>query len=317
MLAYAEFLKEWNNDSPFVEARTSGSTGAPKRILLQKTDMLVSARATNAFFGINSGSVLAIPLSCDYIAGKMMAVRAMEADCSLWVIPPKNDFNLDELASCRDWHIDLISVVPSQVDCLIRHPEWAARIGAIIVGGSALSRTRSEAVKSAGYNAFVSYGMTETCSHVALSKAGEPFQAMPGITFSVDSRNCLVIDVPKMSIRKIVTNDVVSLLDSHTFIWRGRYDNVINSGGIKIFPESLEKEISKFLEVDFYIVGIPDEKWGEAVQMVVEADENSRTAIEEALKNEIDHKFLPKSLHFVRMLERTNNGKLLRKAYYQ
>ncbi|MDD6668520.1 MAG: AMP-dependent synthetase, partial [Bacteroidales bacterium] len=71
-----EFLAEWRNGDAFVTAHTSGSTGTPKAIRLLKADMLASARATNARFGIGAHSRLLLCLSPDYIAGKMMIVRA-------------------------------------------------------------------------------------------------------------------------------------------------------------------------------------------------------------------------------------------------
>lgn len=310
-MTFEDFKTEWMGESEFIQAHTSGSTGTPKAILLSKSDMSISARATNEYFGVNLDSVLAIPLSCDYIAGKMMAVRAYEAGCRLLVISPSNDFEIGEDK------IDIISVVPSQVDCLLRNQEWASRIGAVLIGGAPLSPAKGEALIKAGYKAYVSYGMTETCSHVALARIGGPYVSMPGVSFSADNRGCLVVKVPKMSIREVVTNDVVELIDEHTFKWLGRYDNVINSGGIKIFPEILEKEISKFVDADFYIVGIPDDKWGQAVQMVVEGDEMMREGIENMLKVHLNHKFLPKNIRFIRILERTSNGKLKRLAYSQ
>lgn len=309
-MTYDEFSKEWADDAPCIHAKTSGSTGEPKDIALLKDDMLASARATNAFFGIDSNSVLAIPLTCDYIAGKMMAVRAYDANCRLLVIPPSNEFEIG------DDHVDLLSIVPSQAECLISHPDWASRVRAVIVGGAALSLDRQDALAKAGYNIYMSYGMTETCSHVALAKIGEPFRAMPGISFEVDPRGCLIVDVPCMTIGRVVTNDIVELIDRYTFRWLGRYDNVINSGGIKIFPERLEAEISRYVDVDYYIVGIPDDKWGQAVQMVVAGDESMRADIENKLKMHLDHRFLPKNIHFVRMLPRTNTGKVKRMPYY-
>jgi len=308
-MTYDDFEKEWNNASPYINAHTSGSTGKPKPITLSKADMLASACATNAFFGINETSELAIPLSCDYIAGKMMAVRSYAAKCRLRVIPPKNVFDIG------DGFVDLLSVVPTQVDCLLAHPQWPSKVGAVIVGGAALDSERLDALARLGYNAYLSYGMTETCSHVALARIGAPYTAMPGVKFEVDDRGCLVVNVPTMTIGRIVTNDIVDLVDAHTFVWKGRYDNVINSGGIKIFPERLEEDISKIVDMDFYIVGIPDPKWGQAVQMVVEGDESSRPQLELILKSFLDHRFLPKSIHFVRMLERTYNGKLKRVPY--
>ena len=77
------FVEEYFNDADYIVAHTSGSTGTPKEIHLQKSDMKVSAANTNRFFGIGPDSVLYLNLSPDYIAGKMMIVRALEANAQL------------------------------------------------------------------------------------------------------------------------------------------------------------------------------------------------------------------------------------------
>ena len=109
------------------------------------------------------------------------------------------------------------------------------------------------------FAAFCTYGMTETCSHVALADALDPqgiYSAMPGISFSIDSRDCLRITAGSMSFGTLQTNDVVELLDNGRFRWLGRADNAINSGGIKIHPEMLERAIPS----DFAIPSISQAK---------------------------------------------------------
>lgn len=256
------FIYQWCDDKPYIEAHTSGSTGKPKCIRLLKSDMRVSAESTNRFFNISRDSRLYCPLSADYIAGKMMIVRALVACASLWMEPPSNDIKLTDCDA-----VDLIAVVPSQVPSLLAHA-GKKHIGNILVGGAQLSHKLAEEISAAKINAYVSYGMTETCSHVALRKVGdgegEVYEGMSDISFAVDDRDCLVIKSDKRSFGELHTNDIVRLVDDRHFEWKGRYDNVINSGGIKVFPEEIEQLIREVIpaDIEFYVTRGEDDKWG-------------------------------------------------------
>ncbi|MCC8115137.1 MAG: AMP-binding protein [Bacteroidales bacterium] len=303
-----EFIREWENEADYVMGHTSGSTGAPKPIKLLKADMRASARATNSFFGIGEDSILALPLSLDYIAGKMMAVRAIEAGARLLVIEPSNRF---------EWpgQCDLLSVVPSQAPWLLEHPDGPRQIKNVIIGGGPLDETVKRRIVNAGYRAYCSYGMTETCSHVALARVAEepkPYEAMPAISFELDARGCLCIQAPNFSFGHLATNDMVELIDDRHFFWKGRIDNVINSGGLKIHPEILEKEISACIAEAFYIIGVPDEYWGQAVGLVVEGTAEKAVEAYEKLRTKLDHRFLPKRVWAVEAIRRTMSAKLIR-----
>ena len=79
----------------------------------------------------------------------------------------------------------------------------------IIIGGGAISEKMKNRIGDMGINAYATYGMTETCSHIALARIGrgnEPYKALPGISFSTDDRGCLVADVPHLSIQRVITN---------------------------------------------------------------------------------------------------------------
>lgn len=308
-----DFLAEWGNTAPFVEARTSGSTGTPKAIRLPKADMRQSARATNAFFVIGPHSVLASPLSFDYIAGKMMAVRACEAGCRLIELPVSNTIILPD----GEQAIDLLPIVPSQLQSLIDKPEYAARIRNVLIGGAAPSADSCDALLAAGYKTYISYGMTETCSHVALADAAErsrTFHAMPGILFDTDSDSRLIIGAPAFSFARLQTNDVVELLSPSTFRWRGRADGAINSGGIKLFPEELEQLYAPALSgQSYYVCAEQHSRWGQSVMLVIEGRDIDTDAIAARLRTIVaDHRRLPKRIAAVAALPRTVNGKIRR-----
>lgn len=313
MASVSEFLNSWNSDSRTIEAQTSGSTGVPKRILLDKSDMRASARATNKYFDINADSVLASPLSVDYIAGKMMAVRAEEAGSRLIELPVSNDIIIPDDVD----RIDLLPIVPSQIESLLRQAHLSAIVRNLLIGGAAPSSEDCHMLTLAGYKAYISYGMTETCSHVALAHADDSrrvFHAMPGITFETDKDDRLIINAPAFSFKRLQTNDIVTLLSPTAMIWRGRADGVINSGGIKLIPEELETLYREFLPgYAFFVKGVEDKTWGQAVALVIEAPNNEADTILGTLRNAIaDHRRVPKSVITVEAIERTSNGKIKR-----
>ena len=302
-------MREWQSESRYIVAHTSGSTGVPKEIRLLKDDMRVSARATNLRFGITQNSVLACPLSVDYIAGKMMVVRALEANCKFIQLPVSNTLEID----CN---VDLLAIVPSQVESLLAIENAADKIKNVIIGGAPLSDALADRLCRAGINAYATYGMTETCSHVALAPItpGERiFKAMPGISFECDDRGCLIINAPSFSFITLITNDIVELVDRNSFKWLGRYDNVINSGGLKISPEVLENEIRRWFSGIFYVTSVVDVKWGEVPVIVFEGEKDEEIGLIEHLRSKINHKYCPAHAFAVERIPRTSNGKIIRK----
>lgn len=317
------FLDEWHRDLPYITAHTSGSTGTPKEIRLLKTDMLASARSTNHRFDITSDSILFSPLSASYIAGKMMIVRALAANCRMVFTTPSNHFF--DRPPIREFILAskpaLIPVVPSQLSAPVDNIEDYAQLlrapANIIIGGASISPSMEEKLLSVGGAFYVTYGMTETCSHVALRRLGQPaYHAMPGISFAQDNRGCLIVKAPEFSFNSLQTNDIADLSDdSLNFVWRGRFDNVINSGGIKIFPEHLEQLLQQSFTHPFFFKGLPDKKWGEAVAMVTTAPPSiSDTEIMAICRKKLPRHSLPTSIIRVDRLPLTSNGKLRRNS---
>ncbi len=307
------FLKEWRSQDQFVEAHTSGSTGAPKTIRLPKCDMIASAEATNRFFGITSDSILACPLSADYIAGKMMIVRAAVAGCRLFMVEPSNNLGdgINRIID-QEGRIDLLPIVPSQCDSVINDVN-VARVGHIIVGGAPIPSAKEDALAKLACEIWATYGMTETCSHVAVRHIGsKEYRAMPGVSFSTESKSLLVIDAPAYSFKRLRTNDVVSLVDSHHFIWLGRADNVVNSGGLKIYPEQVERMLEPYIQVPFYLKGEEDSKWGTRLVMVAQCDPSEVPELLEICRRWLPSHSVPKNIYSVAELPRTSNGKLRR-----
>lgn len=309
-----DFIKEWQSDSPTVIAHTSGSTGKPKEIHLCKADMIASAKMTNAFLGITHSSRLLLCLSPDYIAGKMMIVRALVAGAELVTERPSNNV----LADYDGEPFDLVAVVPSQAVSLVENPSRLKYIKAVIIGGGVVPESLRQRLVALGVNAYSTYGMTETCSHIALQKidaASSPYEVLPPTTVSVDNRGCLVADLPQFSVGKVVTNDIVELLSPTQFCWRGRYDNVINTGGLKVFPEEVEAAIAPIMNTRYYIASRPSDKWGEEVVLILERESiaaNEEAKLLQALKAALPPHQVPKAVICKYPFVETSTGKVKR-----
>lgn len=305
-LAYECFVDEWLDKRDFVVVHTSGSTGKPKLINLLKSDMRRSARAFAMQFGLKPESILASALPISSIATKMAIVRHLEAGCRYVPLPVSNEFEIP----C---FVDVLSIGPSQACQFIRRPELRKQTGTLFIGGAPLHPEMLRSLTDAGYNVCLSYGMTETCSNVALSYGADGiYRANPGISFASDSRGCLVINAPDYSFSGTVTNDVVEIIDSRTFRWLGRYDNVVNSGGIKLYPEEIELMLTDYIASPFYITGRPHPLWGEALAVVVEGNDKDARAAAYALKRFPDGVRRPKSTVAVSRFQKTRTGKVIR-----
>ena len=282
MITLEEFLSEWRNNSPYVEVKTSGSTGEPKRMLVEKQRMRASARITCDFLGLKAGDRALLCMSLDYIAGKMMVVRAIERNLRLIVVEPSGH-PLAKPSPC----FTFAAMVPMQVYNSLQVPEERERLKQIkhlIIGGGAIDEAMAEELKAFPNHVWSTYGMTETLSHIALRRlsgpdASEWYTPFPSVSVSLNEEGCLVIDAPEVCKERLVTNDIAELAtNNHSFRILGRKDNVICSGGIKIQTEEVERMLKAHLRVPYLISKRPDKKFGEVVVLLTEGD------VEEAKK---------------------------------
>lgn len=313
------FLKEWFNPDEYVIGRTSGSTGNPKETRLLKKDMLKSARITNTFFKIGQKTNMLLCLSPSYIAGKMMIVRALAAQANLWVVPPSSS----PLSHFSE-EVDFAAMVPMQVDTTLSTPETTERLNRIrqvIIGGAAISPLLHKKLQYVSSRCFGTYGMTETVSHVGLRhlngpQASDLYFALDKVRFATDDRDCLIIHTPHLHTGKFTTNDIVRLIDEQHFEWLGRYDNVINSGGIKLFPETLEQKLAPYITQRFFITSQPDDYLGEKAVLVIEDspwDEKRCATLKEQIKHVLSPYEVPKNILFQNPFRETYSGKIIRK----
>jgi len=271
------FIKEWISTSDKIKVKTSGTTGTPKEIVFLKSQAIASAKMTCNYFGLNKNTNALMSLSPEYIGGKMMVVRAFVSGMNLILVEP-NSTPLKGL----EGEIDFASMVPLQVYNSLHDEENRKKfisIPNIIIGGAPVSPALEKMLADCSNNVYSTFAMTESLSHIALKKLSgkdkaDYYETLPGIQISIDERSCLVINALMLNENPIVTNDVVEIINPTQFCWLGRYDNVINSGGIKIHPEIIENKLASTITQNrFFISSLPDEKLGRKVIMVIECAE--------------------------------------------
>lgn len=309
------FLTDFFDSNDYISVKTSGSTGKQKVIQLKKEFLKNSALATGRYFNLLENTSALLCLSPDYIAGKMMLVRALILGWQLDVVaaisnPLEN--NLKEY--------DFSAMVPLQ---LFNSLDAVFKIKKLIVGGGVVSNTLQDLIQNVPTKIYATYGMTETITHIAVKRLNHftdsnigklekisqsNFNVLPNVLISKDSRGCLVIIAPKVSEKPVITNDLIDLISDVEFQWLGRFDNIINSGGIKLIPEQIEEKLSKVITNRFFVSAIPDVVLGEKLILIIEGEPYEIPI--EKMYSILDKYQIPKNNYFLAEFIETETRKI-------
>ena len=298
-----EFILNWFNSDSFITVTTSGTTGSPKKIQIDKQAMVFSALSTAEFFELKAGNLVLNCLSTNYIAGKMMLIRSFVLGFEMdFVEPTSNPLKNNTKV------YDFAAMVPLQVENSVNK---LVNVRKLIIGGTKINQNLKNKLLDLPTLVYETYGMTETITHIAVKKISDNyFSVLPNVTISTDDRNCLVIDVPRISNVKIITNDVVNIISNYEFELLGRIDNVINSAGVKLFPEQIEIKLAHIIPTRFFVIGIPDDQYGEQLALVVEGNSIS---FNDGFFNDLLPYEKPKFIYFIPDFLETESGKIKRK----
>ena len=314
MLTLNTFIEEWNSLSKTIMVQTSGSTGAPKHMMVEKARMVASAKMTCQFLGLKPHDTALLCMNLDYIAAKMMVVRALTCGMKLVDVGVGGHPMASPLIANET--IDFAAMVPLQVYNSLQHPQEKEKLMSVhhlLIGGGALDEKLEEELRHFPHAVWSTYGMTETLSHIALRRvngeyASMWYQPLEGIHVSADEEHCLIIDAPALCPQVLYTNDIAEFADDAChFRVLGRKDNVICSGGIKIQAEEVERILRKQIDQPFFITGQKDEKYGEIVVMVTE--EHDMKKMETIFEKTLPKYWRPKKVITVGRLPLTETGK--------
>ncbi len=296
-----DFLLNWLDDFDVLTVETSGSTGKPQSIKLKKEHIINSANNTGNWFNLPKECDALCCLPLNYIAGKMMMIRAIELGWQLDIVKPTAT-PLDVLRKRYDFTAMTNHQVLSSLDNIYKTKK-------VIIGGGPIAANLPELLKNKHTKAYHTYGMTETASHVAIRKIHpvyeEAFSCMENVTVSLDDRGCLVIDAPELASEKLTTNDLAELTGENQFKILGRTDHVINTGGVKVHPQKIEEKLSTQIQNRFFVYGKANQELGQEVALVIEGEKTAELSFDSLDKFET-----PKSVVYVKEFKETRTGKV-------
>lgn len=308
------FLNEWFNASPVITVYTSGSTGTPKELIVRKDQMMQSARLTCEFLNLKEGQSALLCMNLRYIGAMMVVVRSLVAGLNLIVRPASGH----PLADIKE-PLGFVAMVPLQVYNTLQIPEEKERLkqtDILIIGGGAVDEALEAEIKHLPTAVYSTYGMTETLSHIALRRlngtsASEHYYPFSSVKLSLSAENTLIIDAPLVCDGILQTNDIARIYPDGSFMILGRKDNVINSGGIKIQAEEIEKVLRPFIPLPFVITSVPDHRLGQAVTLLI-AGQLDTKEIEDKLQTILEPYYRPRYILTTDCIPQTKNGKISR-----
>ena len=267
------FLKDWRAGKTEFTIHSSGSTGDPKPIILQREWMIWSAQATAQILQPKASDSLLCCLPTDKVGGLMMLVRSEVWQVPITVIEPSANPLLSDVQGT------IISLTPYQLHHVLKNESSTDRLlqfREVLIGGASINSELEMGIQELGYSTIFrhSYGMSETYSHIALrtingTEASDYYTPLPNVRVERGLDHCAVIYTPYYP-AGLQTNDLIESDDTGRFKIIGRADFMINTGGVKISTELLEKLISENLKTDnpFIISSIADPVLGEKIVLV-------------------------------------------------
>ena len=304
------FLSEWFDPADTLPVHTSGSTGKPKELYVEKERMMESACLTCSFLGLQKEDSALLCMPLQYIAGKMVVIRALVAGLDLLPVTPSGH-PLKDLTKAPVF----AAMIPMQVYNSLQVPEEKAilqQIRHLIIGGGPIDSQLNAALKDFPHAVWSTYGMTETLSHIALRRLNGPeasdwYTPFESIQIRLSKENTLVIYAPEICEKELVTNDIAEINGQNQFRILGRKDNTINTGGVKVQIEQVEAALKEHLSVPFLITSAPDEKFGEIIVLLAEGQ--LPDDIEQTCTHQLPPYWRPKRFVPVFKLPLTETGK--------
>lgn len=305
------FLEKWFDASPVIIVHTSGSTGTPKELVVRKDRMMQSARLTCEFLNLQAGDTALLCMNLRYIGAMMVVVRSLVAGLNL-IVRPASGHPLSDIEE----PLRFAAMVPLQVYNTLRVPEEKARLeqtDILIIGGGAVDDSLEAEMSALPTAVYSTYGMTETLSHIALRRlngdtASKHYYPFPSVELSLFAESTLVVKAPLICGEVLQTNDIACLYPDGSFTIAGRKDNVINSGGIKIQAEEMEKRLRPFIPVPFVVTSVPDPRLGQALTLLIAGQVDVRE-LESKLQTVLDAYHRPRHIFMTESIPQTENGK--------
>jgi len=316
-----DFCQQWKLGKNEFLFHTSGSTGKPKPIYLSRLIMIESAKMTKNWLNLQEGDHVLLCLPIEYIAGAMMLVRALVLKLNIVIIEPSQN-PLEEITNPVSIH--LASFVTTQWSTILQSNRNLfsifSEVKGILIGGSELTPLLELQTRDIHLPIFQTYGMTETCSHIAfrpINTEANYYQCFPQVKIKINHESCLCIHSPSTLNQWIETNDVAELVSDKQFRIVGRKDFIINSGGRKINPERIEKFCLAFFTLNsclfkIFASGLEDDFYGQKLVLFIESKEELflKLQLVDYLKLNLESWEVPKQIIVLPKFLYTKSGKI-------
>lgn len=300
---------------------TSGSTGAPKGVVLSRHALVAAAEQAERVTGPMDW-FLALP--GHYVAGAMVMVRAAVAGTRC--VPVRSDL-ADLPAVTRP---SAVSIVPTQLHRALRRAasgdrDPVARLATyrtVLVGGAGTDAADLDAAERAGIAVVTTYGMSETCGgcvwnarplpgvEVRIGEAGRIELGGPMVFSGYRLRPDLTAGVLRDG--RVVTQDRGRLVEGRLEVL-GRLDDVVISGGVNVDLAEVQRAAASLGGVECAVVGAPDPEWGTRVVLAT-TDPRPLDAWRDLLRDRLEAPALPRQLLRLSALPRTSSGKIDRQG---
>ena len=274
------FLREWFSSDTQIKLQTSGTVAKKTYFLREKKYLSFSAKESLSVLKIPNQAKTLLCLPANYIAAQLMLIRALIGNLCLHCIAP----DAKPLEKCKSG-FDFAAMVPYQ---LYNSLENIKHIQCLLIGGGFVHHSIKKKIQivsnpTSNSTVYETFGMAETLTHIALRRiTGKPetfFSPLPSVQIMQDNKDCLMVKSSQRGLKNyLTTKDIVKIYKNGSFEWLGRKDFVIETGSIKICPETLEKKIHCHLPLlkDFFISALPHPKLGSELIMLIEGGSNQR-----------------------------------------
>lgn len=316
---------------------TSGSTGAPKGVLLGAEQFLAAARASEENLGWQKNDRWLLSLPVAHVGGLSIVLRCLAARRTVVLPEPGAGLDLSRLTRAVERHqVSLMSLVPTQLEKLA---DWAppASLRAALIGGAAARLETLERARRSGIPTLTTYGATEACSQLATQPVGSPMRADGAVGPAVARTRIEIRDgriaasgpqlmrgyLPRGNATSaptleaahgldsgwLVTSDAGELTEDGWLRVLGRIDDVIITGGENVHPTEVE---ARLLECPFVsqalVAGVPDPTFGQVVAALL-VGEAAREADFKAFCATLAPHRRPRRWRWVEHLPQLPNGK--------
>jgi o-succinylbenzoate---CoA ligase len=281
-------------EQPLAIVYTSGSSGAPKGIVLSRRAFLASARASAQNLGWEADDRWLLGLPPAHIGGLSILTRCLIARRTVVLTQPERTPSGLDPRSLADViereSVRLVSLVPTLLALLLElTPAWKPprRVRAMLLGGAPTPLALMQRAVERGWPVLATYGLTETCSQVTTQRkhqTGAPGSG--GVLEGIDVRapdGRIQVRGPVLFSRYYPSGAMPPLrdgwfetgdsgyLDAEGALHvTGRSSELVITGGENVWPSEVEASLLECTGIEQACVfGIPDETWGEIVVAAV------------------------------------------------